>query len=277
MKSRRIKELEWQIQRLIGVVNDKEGKSFYERFRDIKKLKNLLGQLVLQRAMELPTREEAKAYLEKNNDISVATKEAVLLEKEIDPPPEGFLTGEDALAAVSYPPMKYYDAIRYYSADTDHPNSYYRLINTSLRKNKDKKEKDLEDQSIKDPNVIKAKNDLIEMFNEVEPLKESIRLYRGIPKELADKIFDSGFYFDGGFSSFSTDLGVAVVYSGSSKCILVLDVDRGSTNFLKIGNLSRNFQEREVLLRNQTMLGVKGSTISKDGFRLIYLAVEKKL
>lgn len=264
-KSKRIKELEDQLQKFIYRVQHPEGKSLRERLKEIKRLRGLYLQAVLQSAMEFPTREEAKAYLEKQK-VSLPTKGAILLESEIDPPPEGYLTGEDALAAVSYPPKKYYDAVRHYSADTDHPNSYYRLINTSLRSQEDQ-----EDHSLTDPNVIQTMNDLTEMFKEVEPLKKPVRLYRGIPTWVAEKILEVGIYSDKGFSSCSSDLGVAVAYSGVSKEILVIDVQDSFKGFVKISDWSRNPHEREVLLQNNKPLFMSDSKMTKDGFRLIYV------
>ena len=262
LKSKRQKELEDQVQNFTYRVQHPEGKSRSVHLKEIRKLKDLTSQLVLQRAIEAPTREEAKAYLERHNDISIATKGAVLLEKEIEPPPEGFLTGEDALATVSYSPKKYYDAVRHYSADTDNPDSYYRLINTSLRK---------KDQPLTAPNVIKVRDELIAMFNSVEPTKKPVRLYRGIPTSVAESILDVGFYSDKGFSSCSSDLGVAVAYSGGAKEILVLDIQTSFKGFVKISDWSRNPQEREVLLQNNRPLFITDSKMTEDGFRLIYV------
>lgn len=264
-QSKRIRELIFQINKYIERVQNPP-KSEAERLKDIKRLYDLRAQLSLQRALEAPTKEDAKNYLEKHRDISVSTKGAVLLEKEIDPPPERFLTGEDALSVISYPPKKFYSAVRHYSADTDHPNSYYRLINTSLRKN----------QQLKDSKVIQARNDLIEMFEFSRPIGKPIRLYRGISVGLAELVSETGFYSDDGFSSFSSDLGVAIAYSGISKSILILDLDEGSKGLFQIGDISRNSHEREVLFQQGSIFELANSKISSEGFRLLYLNDRRK-
>lgn len=262
--SKRIEELTYQIEKLENQLKHSQGKSVLERIKEIKKYRDLISQYVLQCAMEASTKEEALKHLAENQNISVATKGAVLLEREIDPPPEGFLTGEDALAVVPYPSKKYYEAIRHYSADTDHPQSCYKLINTSLRK----------DEVLTDRVAIKVRNQLLEMFKHVPPLEKPIRLYRGIPKNVAEDVKKIGFYFDAGFGSFSSELGVAIAYSGVSKCILVLDLIPGFSELVRIGDLSRNSHEREILLKNEETLIMIDSKITEDGFNIIYLRAE---
>lgn len=263
-QSKRIRELIFQINKFTERVKNPPKKDPKARLSDIKRLKNLENQLVLQQAIEAPTLEEAKEILNKNPNISWATKNSITLQNEIEPSAPEVLTGEDILNVVPYPTKDFYEAVRHYSADTENEESYYRKINKSLR----------------DPNApltkhswVKTRDQLLNMFEKASPLKKSIRLYRGVPLWIAENILELGFYLDAGFSSCSTDLGVAIAYSGESRCILVIDIKENTKGLVSIGDLSRNPHEREVLLQNGLFLSFVGSKITLEGFRIIYLSV----
>lgn len=232
----------------------------------LKEFQDIFAQILIDQILQQPSSELADKLAAKLNIGS----EKYFHPSQLNPKDKRTVEGEEVLKVVPFPPKDSYQAVRSYSADTD--KGSYARINRFLR--------GVPNQELfeDDKKIIQAFD---KAFNSVAPIKKAIRVYRGIllSKERLTHFIESNYYSDGGFTSASTDLGVALYYSKKQpgdnrrRVILVMDLIPG-TKALNFGNLSRNPQEREILLERGKAFPISEVGRLPNGYVILYLSNE---
>lgn len=131
-----------------------------------------------------------------------------------------------------------YTAVRHYTADTE--KGHNGKINTAYRTNK----------SVP-ADCKKTADGLDSMFARVKPLTKSIRVYRGIPKDIAERVLKTRRYYDDAFMSASTHKLEAERYAKASKCVLVIDAPAGM-KACSVAGVSRKPRDKEILFNRSS-------------------------
>lgn len=185
----------------------------------------------------------------------------------LKPPREGVAEGAAAHVAARFDGITQdqLTAARDYSADG--AEGLFAEVNTYFRKKALK-----EDVGSLSEKAQKAADELDKMFEEFAGLAEPIRVYRGLGSErVAVETMEGLVYKDGGYSSASSELLPAMVYSGRAQTILVIDLPAGF-KAISINEFSRNPQEKEILLpRGVKLKLVDEPKSAKMGFTFLYV------
>lgn len=265
MSKERQKALKSKLQKLVKKAASTEEKPS-TRISYIRQCNDVVEQLSIDKILQQPSSESADKLAA---DLKISS-ETYFHPSQLKPKDKDTVEGEDVLKVIPYPPKEAYRAVRSYSADTE--KGSYARINRFLRGVPNVEL--FED----DKNIIQ---EFDKAFNSVEPIKKSVRVYRGLllSQSRLTNFINLGFYSDNGFTSTSTDLGVALYYSkkqsedNRSKVILVMDLKKG-TKALNFGNLSRNPQEREILLERNKTFPILDVDFLPNDYAILYLTNE---
>ncbi len=155
-------------------------------------------------------------------------------------------------------------AVRDYSADGEGGqyqkiNAYHRLIAKGERLPPLGKKEDV------------TSKELDKMFLSFPGLSGPIRVYRGLSSpRLALKTVQEAEYRDAGFTSTSSDLLPAMVYAKDVKVVLVIELPPGF-KAVSICDISRNPQEKEILLPRGVLLEAFDPPKEYNGFTLLHM------
>ena len=86
------------------------------------------------------------------------------------------------------------------------------------------------------------------MFSRIKPIERGIRVYRGIPRDLAIRILEKRTFSERGFLSTTTSIEKAKEYSGKGRTILVIDLPKGC-RAISVRKISRKPPDQEILVK----------------------------
>lgn len=193
-------------------------------------------------------------------------QDAPLLARHVWPAGEGVAIGGNAHRSATFDGMTtaQAEAVRAYSADGE--NGQYQKINGYFRA--------VSNGDTPPPlpwREQRTTDELDEMFRRTDGLKEPTRVYRGLSSaNLAVRTTKTKKYQDAGFSSTSSELLPAMVYSGEAKMIFVIELPAGY-KAVSIEKISRNPHEKEILLPRDAMFEVFDEPKEYNGFTLLHM------